>query len=208
MNKLAFILIAVLSTCTIKAQKYVGLDLARYSTIGHNGYQYHLKSAQIQYSKGIVLERQTEKIRYTTSIRWESFAFDEEPGCCDQVMVEGSYGGGELAIGVFNPYRDTEFQLVYGLQLVARSGRGELTISGGFVPSYKKYEPFYSSQILLAPSIGFSTKIHPRVRLSFIARTGGGLQIQERGVDLEGWTFGQSSLGFSMTTRFPFRSVY
>jgi hypothetical protein len=204
MKNIVVILFLGLLSSTCLAQKYVGIDIGRYSTIGHNGFDFHLKSAQIQYSKGIIFEKQSDRFRYTTTIRWEKFVFDQVAECCDQGSVDGSYWGGELGIGMFNTYKDQEMQLIYGLQLLARSGRGELTVGGGW-GAYTMYDPFNSAQVLLAPTIGFATRIHPRFRLVFLARTEIGAQVQDRAADLLGFTAGQSSLGFAVNTELPFR---
>jgi len=184
--KTLLLLLFLLYILPVKAQKFVSLDLLRASSIGHNSFNYSGNTADLQYATGISFQVQKERLRYSTSIRWEHVVIETEPS--STLLREGDYWGGEVELGIYNPYKNKLRQFVYGVSLVGRSGKARYSSYGCF--SCIVREPYVASQIVIAPQIGFASRWKYGFRSELVLRNSLGYQVQDYGEEHETWIIG------------------
>jgi hypothetical protein len=190
------------------AEKFVGVELANYSSIRHMSYNSNYNTYKVTYLPGIVFESSDDKFRYKTSIRLERFDFGSEnvSGFTDAPIIEGTYRGGEIQIGMYNRFKKRAIQPHFGLSLSGRSGRNDIEEYGGW-HNRGEMKPFYSSQINLNVEGGLLFKFHERIRAALWGELQMGKQVQDYShSDLQWYGPITGIVAFSLSTKIPFRN--
>jgi hypothetical protein len=200
--KTVLILLLISSFAPARAQKFVSLDVLRASSIGHKSFEYG-DAAALQYGTGISFQVQSDRIRYSTSIRWEHITVEPNPN--STLYREADYWGGEVELGIYNPYKNKLRQFVYGVSITGRSGKARYSSIGCF--SCIVREPYIASQLVLGPQIGFAAQWKYGFRSELVLRNSIGYQIQDYGEEHETWVYGAPMARLTLVKQLPLRGI-